>query len=64
MNYLKFTPYLYLIIGIYLIYDGISNLNNPTETPELRFIFAALAIFMFFFRRKYAQRFEERNKKL
>lgn len=61
MSYLKYTPYLYLILGIYLIIDSVINWNNPAENAELTLIFAAIAIFLFGFRRHYAKRFEERR---
>jgi hypothetical protein len=61
MSYLKYTPYLYLILGIYLIIDSVINWNNPAENAELTLIFAAIAIFLFGFRRRYAKRFEERK---
>jgi len=47
---------------LYFIYDGISKWNQP-EKPWLSFIIAGLAIFMFFFRRRFAQKFEDQNKK-
>jgi hypothetical protein len=62
MNYLKFTQYVYLAFGLYFIYDGISKWNQP-EKPWLSFIIAGLAIFMFFFRRRFARKFEDQNKK-
>jgi hypothetical protein len=61
MNYLKYTPYLYLILGIYLFIDSIINWNIPAKNAELTLIFAAIAIFLFVFRRRYAKRFEERK---
>lgn len=61
MSYLKYTPYLYLILGIYLIIDSIINWNNPAENAELTLIFAAISIFLFGFRRRYAKRFEDRK---
>ncbi|SHG90400.1 hypothetical protein SAMN05444372_111123 [Flavobacterium micromati] len=65
MNYLKFTQYVYLVFGAYFIYDGFTKLNNPNlGTPWLSFIIAGVAVFMFFFRRKFAKKFEDRNKKL
>ncbi|MEC5164983.1 putative membrane protein [Flavobacterium sp. PL11] len=65
MNYLKFTQYVYLVFGAYFVYDGITKLNNPAlgGSPWLSFIIAAVAVFMFFFRRKFAKKFEDRNKK-
>ncbi|MFV5691096.1 hypothetical protein ACM55K_03630 [Flavobacterium sp. LT1R49] len=63
MSYLKYTPYIYLIFGAYFIYDGVTKLNAADSTPWLSFIIAGLAIFMFFFRLKFAKKFEDRNKK-
>ena len=63
MNYLKYTPYLYLIFGAYFIYDGVTKLNAVDATPWLSFLIAGLAIFMFFFRMRFAKKFEDRNKK-
>jgi hypothetical protein len=62
MNYLKFTPYLYLILGFFLVIDSIIKWNNPTDNPGLTLVFAGLAFFLFAFRRRYAKRFEERRK--
>ncbi|MFV5693899.1 hypothetical protein ACM55G_00470 [Flavobacterium sp. LB3P122] len=63
MSYLKYTPYIYLVFGAYFIYDGVTKLNGTESTPWLSFLIAGLAIFMFFFRMKFAKKFEERNKK-
>ena len=62
MSYLKFTPYLYLILGIYLVIDSVINWNNPAENAQLTLLFASIAIFLFGFRRRYAKRFEDRKK--
>ncbi|PVX46275.1 hypothetical protein C8C85_2117 [Flavobacterium sp. 103] len=61
MNFLKYTSYLYLVFGIYFLYDGYTKWNT-NESPLLYFIFGGLAIFMFFFRRNFAKKFEDRNK--
>jgi hypothetical protein len=63
MSYLKYTPYIYLVFGIFLIYDGCTKWNSPADNPWFSFLFAGLAIFMFFFRMKFAKKFIERNKK-
>ncbi|RZK09556.1 MAG: hypothetical protein EOO46_13510 [Flavobacterium sp.] len=60
MKYLKFTQYIYLAFAGFFIYDGIMKLNTE-ESPWLSFIIAAVAIFMFFFRRSFAKKFEDRN---
>ena len=64
MSYLKYTPYPYLIFAIFFIYDGITKINT-TEIPWFSFFIAALGIFMFFFRRRFAKKIEDekRNRK-
>ena len=61
MNYMKYTQYAYLIAAAFLLYDGFSKLNSGTDEPYLSFILGAGAIVMFFFRRKFAKKFEDRS---
>lgn len=63
MNYLKYTQYVYLLAAIIFIYDGITKIGSTTDTPYLSFFLAAMAIFMFFFRRKFAKKFDNQDKK-
>ncbi len=63
MGYLKYTPYIYLIFALYFIYEGMIKWNDVNENPWLSFMIAGLAIFMFFFRRKFAKKMEDRNSK-
>lgn len=64
MNYLKYTQYIYLVFGLFFIYEGFTKINTE-ETPWLSFGIAALALFMFFFRRKFAKKFEnDKNKNM
>jgi hypothetical protein len=61
MNYLKYTQYVYLVAGIIFAYKGITELNSGTDMPYLSFILAATAVFMFFFRRKFAKKFDNQD---
>lgn len=61
MNYLKITQYIYLAFAAFFIYDGVLKYNEG-QSPWLSFGFAALGIFLFFFRRHFAKRFEERKR--
>ncbi|MDW8850175.1 hypothetical protein SD960_08750 [Flavobacterium sp. MMLR14_040] len=63
MNYLKYTQYVYILFAVFFIYDGIMKLNEGNDNSTLSFIIAGLAVFMFFFRRKFARKFDDRNKK-
>ena len=61
MQYLKYTQYVYLIFSAFFIYDGISKINTE-QGPWLSFIIAAVALFMFFFRRRWAKKFAAEKK--
>ena len=63
MNYLKYTPYLYLVAAVFFIYDGFENMSAGESGQWLSFAIAAVAVFMFFFRLRFARKFAERNKK-
>lgn len=61
MGYLKFVAYIYLLAGTFFIYEGVVAIQN-NENSFLMFLLAGCAIFMFFFRRRFAKKFEERKK--
>ena len=63
MQYLKYTPYLYLILGAAFFYDAVSKWNDPVATPKISLLIGGLAVFMFFFRRNFAKKMQERNNK-
>ncbi|MDR0230431.1 MAG: hypothetical protein LBI72_15435 [Flavobacteriaceae bacterium] len=63
MKALRIIPFFYLFIGILFIYDGITKIEAG-ENFWISFAIAGLAVFMFFFRRKYSQRMVDHyNKK-
>lgn len=61
MNYLRFTQYIYLAAGLFFIYAGVVRFLDKDEGYWIWFAIAILAIFMFFFRRKFARKFEDHN---
>ena len=63
MGILKYVHYIYLLLAGLFIYDGIIRLNSGEGSPWLSFAFAAAAIFMFFFRKKFSKKMEDRYKK-
>ncbi|WP_343696518.1 hypothetical protein [Flavobacterium sp.] len=63
MGYLKYTQYVYVLFAVYFIYDGAVKLNENNDAYPLSFVIAGMAIFMFFFRRKFVKKFDDRNKK-
>jgi uncharacterized membrane protein len=62
MGYFKLIPYLFLVFAALFLIDGIVRLNEG-ENPVISFLFTGVAIFMFFFRRKYYKRFENKDNK-
>ncbi|MBT8260750.1 MAG: hypothetical protein HKO92_03600 [Flavobacteriaceae bacterium] len=62
MKLLKILQYVYLFFFVFFLYDAIANWNSEKGIPYLSLGLAAMALFMFFFRRKYRKRFEDRGK--
>ncbi|MNE89363.1 hypothetical protein D3C80_1867660 [compost metagenome] len=63
MTYLKYIQYFYLIAAILFAVDGFTQLDGTGErNPWISFFFAAIALFMFFFRRRFAQKFQNQQK--
>ncbi|MBW3518169.1 hypothetical protein [Flavobacterium sp. NKUCC04_CG] len=54
-------PYFYLFIALLFIYDGVTKFQND-EDYYLQIAVAAVAIFMFFFRKRYAKKMQEHHK--
>ncbi|MCL9806519.1 hypothetical protein NAT51_13365 [Flavobacterium amniphilum] len=61
-NYMKFTQYAYLLVGVLMLIYGIVELNAAEKDAYLILGFGVAAIGLFFFRRKFAKKFEDRNK--
>lgn len=61
MKYSKIFQYAYLVFAVLFIYDGISKWNNAPQEAYVSLALGALAGFVFFFRRKFAKKLENRN---
>ncbi|MBD1262283.1 hypothetical protein HZY62_16920 [Maribacter polysiphoniae] len=59
---LKYTEYLYLVVAIFSIYRIVTDWNVNREGTYLFMFFAIVSIGMFFFRRNYRKKFEQRKK--
>lgn len=59
---MKYTQYAYLVAGIILLIDGVLKLNAADKNAYLIMAMGVVAIGLFFFRRKFAKKFEDRNK--
>ncbi|WP_034041478.1 hypothetical protein [Wocania ichthyoenteri] len=61
MKYSKIFQYAYLVFAVLFIYDAISKYMSNGEVAYTSILLGALAVFMFFFRRKFGKKFENRN---
>lgn len=63
MNYLKYTQYVYLVAAAFFIYKAIEIWDNDDDQHWLFLGIALLSVFMFIFRRIFAQKFENKGPK-
>ncbi|MFK7001762.1 hypothetical protein [Flavobacterium oreochromis] len=61
MKYMKYTQYAYLIAAAFLFYDAFTKINLGNDMPYLSLFLGLGAIGMFFFRRNFAKKFEEKD---
>ncbi|GAB1856916.1 hypothetical protein MHTCC0001_17520 [Flavobacteriaceae bacterium MHTCC 0001] len=62
MKYTKFFPYVYLVFGILFLFDAVMSYNDTGKVAYPKVLLGATAVFMFFFRRKFNKKFENRDK--
>ncbi|MGB5320642.1 hypothetical protein [Lutimonas sp.] len=62
-KYFKFFEIAYLIIAVVFIIETILRWNSEPNKAYIFLAFGLLAIFMYFFRKKYRKRFEKHEKK-
>ncbi len=62
MKLLQFLQYAYLIFAVLFLYDAISKWNTDRNGAYISLFFVAIAVFMFFFRKKFRKRFQDRGK--
>jgi LPXTG-motif cell wall-anchored protein len=63
MNYLKYTQYIYLVAAIFFAVRAIEIWDQENDQHFLFLGIALLSVFMFFFRRRFSKKFEDRNDK-
>lgn len=62
MKYLKFTQYAYLLAGILVAIESYNQYQTGnTNQAIIMGVFTLAAVFMFFFRRSFAKKFQDRN---
>ena len=62
MKILSFLRYLYLGFAALFLFDMSNKWSNDRNSAYLSLFFSVLAVFMFFFRKKFRKRFEDRGK--
>jgi len=63
MNYLKYTQYIYLVAAIFFAIRAVEIWDQDNDQHFLFLGIAILSVFMFFFRRRFSKKFEDRNDK-
>ncbi|MCK7588998.1 hypothetical protein M0G43_00270 [Subsaxibacter sp. CAU 1640] len=63
MKLQKFFQYAYLFIAVFFLYETYRNWNIDRNRAYMLMFFAVLAVFMYFFKKNFMKRFEDRNKK-
>ncbi|MCB4808959.1 hypothetical protein LG651_11920 [Tamlana sp. 62-3] len=61
MKFYKIFQYAYLIFAFMFVYDAFTKWGVNATGAYISLAFAALAVFMFFFRRKFSKKFDNRN---
>ncbi|MEY3038967.1 MAG: hypothetical protein ACO306_01580 [Flavobacteriaceae bacterium] len=59
---LRFTEYLYLLVAIMAAYKIITTWGQPDQPLALMGVFLLVSVGMFFFRRNYRKKFEQRQR--
>jgi len=59
---LRFTEYLYLLVAIMAAYKIITTWGQPDQPMALMGVFLLVSVGMFFFRRNYRKKFEQRQR--
>lgn len=61
MKFSKIFQYAYLVFAVLFLYDAITKWNDGTWGAYMSLALAALSIFVFFFRRRFMKKFENRD---
>lgn len=61
-KYFKFFEFAYLVIAIAFIIETVLNWSLNRQKAYIYLVFSALAVFMYFFRKKYRKKYENQDK--
>ncbi len=62
IKYLKYSGIAYLLLAVFSIYTGITRWNDERDNAYIFLGFSVVLVFLFFFKRKFVKRYEERAK--
>ena len=63
IRFYKFIEFGYLIIAIFLMFETVLNWNSSPQKAYLYLAFSLLAVFMYFFKKNFRKKMNNRNKK-
>nr|WP_026914556.1 hypothetical protein [Christiangramia portivictoriae] len=61
-KFFKYFEYAYLMFAAFFLFEAVRIWNDERQRAYVFLFFVAIAIFMFFFKRRFRRRYEERNK--
>jgi len=61
-RYYKIIEIIYLIVAVVFIFEAYLNWNIEPQKAYIYLAFSALAVFMYFFRKKFRKKFEKEKK--
>lgn len=61
-KFFKYFEYAYIVFAVVFIATGIYEFSETPSRSYMLFAMGVVAIFMFFFKRRFRRRFEDRNK--
>jgi len=62
-KYFKFFEIAYIVIAVLFTVESILRWNSEPNKAYIFLAFAVLAVFMYFFRKKYRKRFQKHERK-
>ncbi|MGJ8590934.1 MAG: hypothetical protein ACSHXF_00200 [Aquaticitalea sp.] len=63
MKIQKFIQYAYLFIAVFFVYETYRNWNLDRDRAYMLLFFAVLAVFMYFFKKRFTKKFDDKNKR-
>lgn len=63
MNYLRYTQYVYLVAAVFFLYKSIAIWNEDNDQHWLFLGIAVFSFLLFLFRRRFAQKYDDRSPK-